>query len=474
MFSSDWRSMFSSSRYISKSQANKFFNDYAKYADMLKDSLVQNYIRNNSSHIGYDLLQTQKFLDGMDKLYANVDEHNAEYIKQTLEREKDYLDNILKSVDNRLQLDEEQRQAVITDEDYCLLVAGAGAGKTTTMAAKVKWLVEKQGIAQSDIIVISYTNKAIDELKERIQKKLGFDKVNVYTFHSFGFDILRKTSEIPPVVNKWAYRIIFDCIEKYVYTNKELLRKLVLFLGYYFDMPEDVFTYKSLNDYCDFRALQDFESLKSRVGDYNETIINKRTQKQRTITGEFMNSQQEVQIANFLYIHGIDYVYEKPYPIMLPNSKKIYTPDFFIKQGDNECWIEHFGVTQQYQSTLFSHDELNQYNKAIVDKRYHHKKHQSKLIETYSGYSDGRELIEHLEEKLKMNGFELKKRSDKEIFEKLAIAEKDKYVWKLINFLITFIEKYKTSGYDEGGFAVMRYKQNNVRINMFLEIAEEI
>lgn len=474
LFSSEWRSMFSAARYIPKSAVTKFFNDYSKYVLMLRDPLVNNYIRNNYKNIGFDQVQAQKFLDCMDKLYTTADEHNEHFVQTTLEREKDYFDNILKAVDPRVSLDNEQRRAVVTDEDYCLLVAGAGAGKTTTMAAKVKYLVEKQGVAQSDIIVISYTNKAIDELKDRVQRKLGLSGVNVYTFHAFGYEILRKTNETPPTINKWAYKIIFDCIEKHVYFNNALLRKLVLFLGYYFDMPDEVFRFDNLNDYCDYRAIQDFESLKSRVGDYNETMIEKRSQKHRTITGEFLKSQQEVQIANFLYMHGIDYNYEKPYPYPIPNAKKMYTPDFYIKQGENECYIEHFGVTQQYQSTLFSHDQLNKYNSAIADKRKLHKQYGTRMIETYSKYNDERELVEHLEDELKKAGFILMPRSDEEVYRKLTETAKDRYVFKLIMFMIDFIEKYKTSGYDDGGFKVMRDKQKNVRTNMFLEIAEEV
>jgi len=474
LFSSEWRSLFSVSRYIPKSAVAKFFNDYSKYVLMLKDPLVHGYIRNNQKNIGFDQTQAQKFLDCMDKLYTKTDEHNEKYIQTTLEREKDYFDNILKAVDPNVSLDDEQRRAVVIDEDYCLLVAGAGAGKTTTMAAKVNYLVEKQGIAQSDIIVISYTNKAIDELKDRIQKKLGLTGVNVYTFHAFGYEILRKTSETPPSINKWAYKIIFDCIEKHIYTNNTLLRKLVLFLGYYFDMPDEVFRFDSLNDYCDYRAMQDFESLKSRVGDYNETIIEKRSQKHRTITGEFLKSQQEVQIANFLYLHEIEYVYEKPYPHPISNARKMYTPDFYIKQGKNECYIEHFGVTQQYQSTLFSHEQLNKYNSAIVDKRKLHKKHGTRMIETYSKYNDERELIDHLMDELKNAGFVLTARSDEEVYKKLSETARDKYVFKLIFFMIDFIEKYKMNGYDDGGFKVMRDKQKNVRTKMFLDIAEEV
>ena len=65
-------------------------------------------------------------------------------------------------------LDDDQRKVVLTDEDYCLVIAGAGAGKTTTVAAKVKYLVEKKDIKPQEILVVSFTNKAVGELKEKI------------------------------------------------------------------------------------------------------------------------------------------------------------------------------------------------------------------------------------------------------------------------------------------------------------------
>lgn len=63
MFSSEWRSLFSSSRYIPKSAANKFFKAYEKYAEMLKNPLVQRYIQNNSKMVGFDYGQAQKFIN---------------------------------------------------------------------------------------------------------------------------------------------------------------------------------------------------------------------------------------------------------------------------------------------------------------------------------------------------------------------------------------------------------------------------
>ena len=75
-------------------------------------------------------------------------------------------------MDSNIVLDEEQRRVVLNDEDYCLVIAGAGAGKTTTVAAKVRYLVEKKNVDPSKILVISFTNKAVQELQEKINRDL--------------------------------------------------------------------------------------------------------------------------------------------------------------------------------------------------------------------------------------------------------------------------------------------------------------
>ena len=130
---------------------------------------------------------------------------------RVLQQEKEYFDHILEDIDPAIKLDEEQRRAVITDDDHCLLVAGAGAGKTTTMAAKVKYLVEKQGIHPEEIIVISYTRKAIGELQERINQGLKIP-AKICTFHAFAFDIVKKFSVEPPEINFSSYEIIFEML----------------------------------------------------------------------------------------------------------------------------------------------------------------------------------------------------------------------------------------------------------------------
>ena len=117
--------------------------------------------------------------------------HNNNYISRHLESEEKYLDTILTNVDSNIKLDEEQRKVVLSDEDYTLVIAGAGAGKTTTVAAKVKYLVEKKGIHPDQILVISFTNKAVGELQDKINVALKIDCL-VTTFHKTGYAIRRR------------------------------------------------------------------------------------------------------------------------------------------------------------------------------------------------------------------------------------------------------------------------------------------
>ncbi len=90
-----------------------------------------------------------------------VKQHNEEFLSAHLNTEKQYLDGILNKVDPKIKLDDEQRLVILSDEDYSLVIAGAGAGKTTTVAAKVRYLVEKKQIDPKQILVISFTNKAV-------------------------------------------------------------------------------------------------------------------------------------------------------------------------------------------------------------------------------------------------------------------------------------------------------------------------
>ena len=162
-----------SKKYLAKSEYQEQIKEYVSvinFFDVLKkSSMLNDFCTRN----GISVSEIEYVMGSFANIENLVEEHNEKYISETMILEKDYLDNILKAVDPVVSLDEDQRRVVLTDEDYCLVIAGAGAGKTTTVAAKVKYLVDKQGIKPSQILVVSFTNKAVNELKEKIQGALG-------------------------------------------------------------------------------------------------------------------------------------------------------------------------------------------------------------------------------------------------------------------------------------------------------------
>lgn len=177
-----------------------------------------------------------------------------------------YLKNIFCGIDNSIHLDEEQKKAVIDDSNYLLLVAGAGSGKTTTMAAKVKYLIDIKNIKPEEILVISFTNQATKELQARINQQFGIP-ATICTFHKLGYDILKK-------IGFKDYKVLENSmfiIQKYFEIVEKKDQEISIFFKSYFN-NDDInhwiqFCYEFLkawktkgNTISDFRKIKEIYS----------------------------------------------------------------------------------------------------------------------------------------------------------------------------------------------------------------------
>jgi len=91
------------------------------------------------------------------------------------------------------KLDTEQREAVETTEGYVRVIAGAGSGKTRTLTHRYVYLVNELGISPANILCVTFTNKAANEMKQRIRKMTkGDDAGYISTFHGFCVRFLRE------------------------------------------------------------------------------------------------------------------------------------------------------------------------------------------------------------------------------------------------------------------------------------------
>lgn len=95
-------------------------------------------------------------------------------------------------------LNDDQIKAVTTTEGYVRVIAGAGSGKTKALTTRFAYLVDELDISPSKILSVTFTNKAANEMKERIMKLLGSDTPIPYimTFHSFCNRFLRSEIEV--------------------------------------------------------------------------------------------------------------------------------------------------------------------------------------------------------------------------------------------------------------------------------------
>lgn len=185
------------------------FSETMQFIKMIDENqLLEDYCQKN----GFSVERARELYLKYENMTDLVDQFNDRYVNRKLAEEKDYLDEILKEVDPVIRLDEDQRKVVLSDEDYSLVVAGAGAGKTTTVAAKVKYLVEKQQVDPARILIISFTNKAVNELREKINRDLNIP-CPIVTFHAAGNAILHKNN--PEKLNIVDGSKLYYCVQEY-------------------------------------------------------------------------------------------------------------------------------------------------------------------------------------------------------------------------------------------------------------------
>ncbi|EQE16258.1 DUF3553 domain-containing protein [Clostridioides difficile] len=119
-----------------------------------------------------------------------------------------------------------QREAVEKTEGPVLILAGAGSGKTKGLTTRIAYLIEDKGVQAPNILAITFTNKAANEMRERVEQNIGPETKDMWisTFHSCCVRILRKD------INKIGYNrsfVIYDSADQ-VTLVKDCLKELNL------------------------------------------------------------------------------------------------------------------------------------------------------------------------------------------------------------------------------------------------------
>lgn len=423
------------------------------------------YIYYESIH-GYLKRMSSNDLDRFKDIYLNIDKLVDMWNEEYIQKELTLYDGLLDNIDGK-SLDTQQRKAVIVDEDNNLILAGAGSGKTLIISAKVKYLVETKGVKPEEILLISFTRKAANEMNERIKNKLGIN-VQSSTFHKLGLDIITQHRGKRLDISEKLENIIDEYFKTNIYNQVENVEQLIRFFGYYANIPKDISLFDNLGDYYKYCKNVDFMTLKGKeeIVKFNKEHEDDSKQDKKTIRGEQVKSLEEVIIANYLYLNGVNYIYEDKYKYEVGDRyRKQYRPDFYLP--DYDIYIEHFGVNKNNKAPWLSKIEEQKYIDGIEWKRNLHKENGTILVETYSYYNTEGVLLDKLRDKLKGYDVKFEQVEYEKIYTNIIATQEDKYFKEIRKLIKTFIGLFKSSGYGLDGFEELRKDAINIE-NKFL------
>lgn len=463
-------------------EVNNYLNKYKKF--MTKDIYITSNMYDtftNKYKYLYDCLDKNtceyknilKIINDKNKLLRK---HNRKYVDNKLIKYKSYFDNMFNDINKNIILDKSQREAIICDEDNLLVLSGAGSGKSTTISAKVKYLINVKNIKPDKICVITFTKKAKEELDYKINKIFN-SNVDIYTFHSLGLKIIKyyyKNKDIDIIDEKGQYKIICDYIKNNLFKDKD---KFSLFFEAFKNKTSFSEEYKLFDNYYDYHNYmykRKYINSNTTMDNYIKEQAKRRRNYLKTLNGEYCKSKEEVDIANFLYLNNIDYQYEKSYKKL--DNLKIYKPDFYIEQNNNYNYIEHFGIDKVNKTNNhYTKEELTNYLKNMKLKEKYHcdEKIEDLFIITYSKVLGKRNYLSVLKDSLIKKGYFLSKKDNNLVYERLKDTSEDRYINNFVNrIVIPFISYFKRSNYKLDDFK--NIKTDNDLLNKQIRVISDI
>lgn len=379
------------------------------------------------------------------------------FINRELKEKSQFFDQI-----ETHPLTEDQRTAIVTDEDATLVLAGAGSGKTSLLVGKTAYLIETGIRKPEDILILAFNRDAASELNDRLQPHYGVSVV-AKTFHAVAYQIIGDVEGSKPPLAAHANdasglkttvrQIINDLAER----SNDVSGLLLEWFAYFFEPSASEWDFQTHAEYTDY--IKRFEL--------------------RALRGEKVKSFAELEIANWLYLNGIDYEYEPIYEHQVGEpGRRQYTPDFRLTQSG--VYIEHFGVGREYlpsgeeRLTTAPYIDRDEYLADMKWKQETHHQMGTTLIETYSYERNDGRLTELLSLRLepyvsrKPLGLNtaLKQLEDKGAFDSFTET------------LCTFLQHFKDGGYTidkckEFASKIPNRKRNLAFLRIFSSVHEE-
>jgi DNA helicase-4 len=280
------------------------------------------------------------------------------YDRETVEQ-KNFFDRV-----ETTPLTDEQRRAVITYDNRVQVVAAAGSGKTSVMVARAAYAIHRGFTTPDRVLLLAFNKAAAEELQTRVDARLKAlnlpaSGLRADTFHAFGLRAIGEATGKKPRPAPWLDS--GKDVEELVRIVDELRDENPTF-RYRWDLFRLIYA----------RAGEDVDA-----GDADGWDPKTRVAGFRTFRGEVVRSQGERMIADWLYLNGVEYEYERAYEHdVADRDHSQYRPDFFYPDAD--LWHEHWALDSDGKPPA----EFTGYAESMRWKRSVHKKHKTRLVET--------------------------------------------------------------------------------------------
>lgn len=389
---------------------NYLFHNKTEFVDQIEISnwKFQNEpLFKNLSSESKDLFRKSQYFESYDRakmhlilhfsnLKRDLEAHNRNVCKSRIEGAYRLIGN----VEGR-RLDEQQMECIVGDFHNQLVIAGAGTGKTTTIVGKVKYLLATGKCKPEDILLLSFTKASAAEMGERLQREIGI-QLDVQTFHSCGLGIIRSVHHIQPTVFLNTSKFIRDKLKELT-KDEHYLKLLNRYLLYNKTTVKTEFDFKSEAEYLQYLR----EKRNPLVPLKNEN---------------YYKSGGEVDIADFLTMHGVKYQYEANYPhdTRTPEYPKQYAPDFFLPEYN--IYIEYYGIDRKGNVPSFFKSRHGkspsvEYREGMEWKAKTHKQYHTKLIECFAYEKFEGNLCDNLSRHLQAAGVKYNPSSQQDVWE---------------------------------------------------------
>lgn len=377
---------------------------------------------------------------------------------------EDFISLKLPKVQTRLaaigiDLDVEQARANARPEDRLLITARAGSGKTRTLCAKAALSIGDEKLNPDQVMILAFNKAAAVTVSKRLHKEGGISNYrNARTFHSLAYQLVKPCK-----------KLLFDA------GGAPSAREQSRFAQ---RMMERILNPAFKEAMVEFfrQELEQIESIGRDLPPVEYRIF-RRSLEYVTLKGERVKSNGEKFIADFLFEHGIEYRYEKPWAWKVDFlDGSVYRPDFSIVSGGRDFILEHWAIDPDNPTDAVPEhwDTSTQaYREQIKAKRKFWESHQIKLLETHTGLTrSGRVDFEtNLQWILEKQGINCTLLSESEIIRR--VFENDFAISRMAELFLQFIQRSKKRAWSVDAVAKQLANSPDIepRARLFHELA---